>query len=142
MSQVPSDRRVTTEPSGRVTLAVENAWLPAVPDTDDPALDEAEPPPECIVVVFPSIVVDEVTLPPPAVTEDEVLPPAEVVLSITVQVVPSSSLIVSADNASHAMQSAMISGRANALLVIKDAEFISCPPEEGRSPVGDRPMLS
>ena len=129
MSQVPSDRRVTTEPSGRVTLAVENAWLPAVPETDDPALDDAEPPPECIVVVLPSTIVDEVTLPPPAVTEEEVPPPAELVLSITVQVVPSSSLMVSADNASHAMQRAMISGRANALLVIKDPEVKSCPPE-------------
>lgn len=126
MSQVPSDRRVITVPSGLVTLAVENAWLPAVPVvTDEPALDEAEPPPEFMVVVLPSIVVEEETLPPPAVTDVEVPVPFEPVLSITVQVVPSSSLTVSVAKAEIAVMVASISGSANVPLYANDAEVIS-----------------
>ena len=73
MSQVPSDRRVTIEPSGRVTLDIEKASLPPLPEVaDEPALDETEPPAECMVVVLPLIVVEELTPPPPAVTEEDV----------------------------------------------------------------------
>jgi len=97
MSHVPSERRVTTEPSGRVMLAVENDWVPDVPVvTEAAALDEFAPPPDGIVVVLPSTAVDDETLPPPAVTELEVPEPIEPVVSITVQVVFSSSLIVPA----------------------------------------------
>jgi hypothetical protein len=51
---------------------------------------------ELLVVVFPPIVVEELTLPPPAVTVVELLPSGELLLSIIVQVAPSSSSIVSA----------------------------------------------
>jgi hypothetical protein len=78
--QVPSDRLVTTVPSGRVTLAVEKlSTLPdpfAEPDADDEAeLDDPLP-----------IVVDEVTLPLSAVTVVDV-PPVSGCFSTRVQVV-------------------------------------------------------
>jgi hypothetical protein len=129
ISQVPSERRVTTEPSGRVTLAVEKASLPAVPETDELALEEAEPAAEPVVVVFPPIVVDEVTLPPPAVTEDVVSPPAELVLSMIVQVVPSSSVTVSAC-AAQGTKRPKTSGTANAL-PMKVFDVMSMLPEMG-----------
>ena len=77
MSQVPSDRRVITVPSGRVTLAVANAWPSVEPtvaevpvlDDDVVAVDDVVPPPERVVVVRPSAFVDDDTLPPPAVTD-------------------------------------------------------------------------
>lgn len=83
-------------------LAVEKEYPPALPEvTEDPALDDIEPDPDCpepdcIVIVCPPTVVDDVTSPFPTVTEDEFPVPAELVLSMTVQVVPSSSLTVSA----------------------------------------------
>jgi hypothetical protein len=43
----------------------------ADPDAEAPALDEVDPPPECVVVVCPLMAVEEDTLPPPAVTDDE-----------------------------------------------------------------------
>ncbi|MBW9115553.1 hypothetical protein JNB88_18100 [Rhizobium cauense] len=71
IEQVPSERFVTTEPSGRVLLAVEKLSTLPEPveelDADDVAvLDE---------VSFP-VVVDELTLPLPAVTDVD-MPPAE-----------------------------------------------------------------
>jgi len=95
MSQVPSDLRVTVVPSGRVTLAVENDRLPAVPViTDEPVLDDTAPLPDCIVVVLPSMVVDDEMPPPPVVTV-LVLLPADPVPSMMVQVVASSNSTVS-----------------------------------------------
>ena len=73
-------------------LVVEKTCASAAPALED------EPLPECIVVVFPPTVVDDVTLPPPAVTDDDVPPPAVLSPSMTVQVVPSSRVTVSAAN--------------------------------------------
>nr|WP_314092242.1 hypothetical protein [uncultured Shinella sp.] len=129
MSQVPSDRRVTTEPSGCVTLALEKACVPAVPELEDElALDDVEPPLECMVVVLPPIVVEDVTFPPPAVTDDAVSPAAELLLSITVQVVPSSSVTVSAD-AWPAKKRPRTSDIGMAPQVILRLDFMSDPPK-------------
>jgi hypothetical protein len=125
MLQVPSDRRVMTEPSGRVAVAMEKDWLPALPElTDDPAADDAELPPELDVVVRPSRVVDEDTLPPPAVTEVDVPSPVEDVPSITVQAVPSSSFTCSSANAAAATMTIRITGSARALLVTIGWDFM------------------
>ena len=126
MSQVPSDRRVTTVPSGCVALAVENEPLPVEPavtedpalddevllDADVPAEDEVDPPAEWVVVVRPSMVVDEVTLPPPAVTDEDRPPPVACTSPpwMTVQVVPSSSVTWLED--ATAIPPIRISGRA------------------------------
>lgn len=91
IEQVPSERLVTTEPSARVLLAVEK--LSALPepveelDADDVAVLDEE--------LFP-VVVDEVTLPLPAVTDVD-MPSAEEWPSMTVQTVPSSSVMLSDD---------------------------------------------
>ena len=66
---------MTVVPSGKVTLAIENEvasleW----DDVEDPALAAADPRPEC-VVVWPLTVVDDETVPPPAVTELDVVRP-------------------------------------------------------------------
>jgi hypothetical protein len=61
-------------------------------------LDVEDPVAELVVVVFPPIVVEELTLPPPAVTVVELLPSDELLLSMIVQVAPSFSFIVSASN--------------------------------------------
>jgi len=91
IEQVPSDRFVTTEPSARVLLAVEKLSALAEPadelDADEVAvLDEAVCP----------VVVDEVTLPLPAVTDVD-MPPVTEWPSMIVQTVPSSSVMLSAD---------------------------------------------
>jgi hypothetical protein len=129
MSQVPSERRVTTEPSGRVTLAVEKDWPPALPDvTEEPALDDTDPPPDCIVVVWPPMVVEEETLPLPAFTEDEVplpLGPLVLVDSMTVQVVPSSRVTLSAwAGAGEAINSTK--GRRATGLAMRDGSIMIC----------------
>lgn len=68
-----------------------------VPSPDDAlVLDVEDPVAELVVVVFPPIVVEELTLPPPAVTVVELLPSGELLLSMIVQVAPSFSFIVSA----------------------------------------------
>lgn len=91
IEQVPSDRFVTTEPSGRTVLAVEK--LSALPDPveeldadDVVVLDE---------VLLP-VVVDELTLPLPAVTDVD-MPSAGERSFITVQIVPSSRVMFSDD---------------------------------------------
>lgn len=122
MSQVPSDRRVMTVPSGWVTLDVENDWpLPEPAVAVEPVLDvealaaeDCVLPPEWVVIVRPSIAVDDDTLPPPAVAEDDsallaVLPAP--VASISLQVVPSSR-ITSCDEAATAMVPIRMIGRA------------------------------
>ena len=122
MSQVPSDRRVTTVPSGWVTLDVETdrpllepavAVTPVV-DVAVLAAEDAVFPPEWVVIVRPSIAVDDDTLPPPAVTEDDsrllaVVPTPEA--SVTVQVVPSSR-VTSCDEAATAMLPIRMIGKA------------------------------
>lgn len=108
MSQVPSERRVTTEPSGRVKLLVEKACpSPTLDVADDPELEEVLPLPEFIVVVFPPMVVDELTLPPPAVTDDDVPVPPVAIPSMTVHLVPSSRVMVSAAKATPAAATAI-----------------------------------
>jgi hypothetical protein len=76
-------------------LEVEKDCVVPLPD-DELVLDAEEPVAELVVFVFPPIVVDEVTLPPPAVTVVEVLPLGKLLLSMIVHVPPSSSFIVSA----------------------------------------------
>lgn len=122
MSQVPSDRRVMTVPSGLVTLADENDWPslePAVAedpvlDVEEFAADDVVPAPEWVVVVRPLMVVDEDTVPPPAVTEEDRPLPVAVSLSMplmTVQVVPSSNVTCS-DEAATAIVPIRMIGRA------------------------------
>ncbi|MBB4066158.1 hypothetical protein GGR23_003371 [Gellertiella hungarica] len=109
MTHVPSELRVTTEPSGRVVLVDETALASAVPDVllepaeaEEPELDVAE-------WVPPPVVVDALTWPPPAVTREDNPGPAEFSLSITVQRVPSSSVSVSSATAAPAAASASAS---------------------------------
>ena len=93
-----------------------------VPSPDDAlALDVEDPVAELVVVVFPPIVVEELTLPPPVVTVVELLPLGELPLSMMVQVPPSSSFIVSARASPH-------ENRVNA--AIKVFAFMSCLQEE------------
>ncbi|KQQ78040.1 hypothetical protein ASF70_02090 [Rhizobium sp. Leaf321] len=108
--------------------------MPAVPlVTDEPALEDVEPLLECMVVVLPSIVVDDETLPPPAVTDVEVPLPTGPLLSITVQVVPSFSLMLSLAKAVPATITPKIRGKAKAPLCENDAEVIPGPPDRGGS---------
>ena len=88
---MPSDRRVTTEPSGLVVLVDDIDPVPPVDEVALELLDEPAPLPWLSVV-------EEETFPPPAVTsvESPVAAPAEASLSMTVQRVPSSSVSVSA----------------------------------------------
>lgn len=140
MSQVPSDRRVTTDPSGRVTLALEKACASFELElVEEAALDDVEPLPERIVVVLPSMVVDDVTLPPPAVTDELVPPPVVLLLSMTVQVVPSSSVTVSVAKALDVNSSPSASGSVLARrLIVWD--FMSKSPKVvvGRTIAADR----
>jgi hypothetical protein len=90
IAQVPSDRRVMVVPSGWVTLAVAKLSPPEDPlVTEDAELLAADPP---LAVVPLSTVVDEDTLPDPAVTDDETPPPSDCSCSMTMHVEPSSSL--------------------------------------------------
>ena len=117
-------------PSGSVTLAVEKELAPATPvAAEDPAFDAAVPFPEWVVVVSPLIVVDDETCPPPAVTELDVvpvlLPP---IVSVTVQVVPSSSVTVSAGKAGSALRIGGIKARTKTTFGVIDAEVMVSPP--------------
>jgi hypothetical protein len=76
-------------------LEVEKECVLLSPD-DALVLDVEDPVADLVVVVFPPIVVEELTLPPPAVTVVELLPSDELLLSMIVQVAPSFSFIVSA----------------------------------------------
>jgi hypothetical protein len=86
-----------------------------------------------MVVVLPLIVVDDETLPPPAVTDVEVPLPTRPLLSMTVQVVPSSSAMLSLAKAAPATITAKIRGKAKALLCENDAEVMPGPPDRGGS---------
>ncbi|KQQ38837.1 hypothetical protein ASG19_07470 [Rhizobium sp. Leaf306] len=86
-----------------------------------------------MVVVFPSIVVDDETLPPPAVIDVEVPLPTGPLFSMTVQVVPSFSLMLSLAKAVPATTTAKISGKAKAPLCENDAEVMPGPPDRGGS---------
>jgi hypothetical protein len=109
-----------------VTLALEKDW-PSVelevvdeplPEDDAPAEDEVDPCPDSVVLVCPLIVVDEVTFPPPIVTDDDspcFIPASLSSLLMIVQVLPSSNVIFSEDAAA-AMLPSKISGRATGWL--------------------------
>jgi hypothetical protein len=85
-----------TEPSERVAVATEYDWPSLLPDVvEDPLLEDDELRAEFAIAVSPSTLVEEDTLPPPAVTVVDVPPPVEDVPVITVQVVPSSSVTCS-----------------------------------------------
>jgi hypothetical protein len=164
MSQVPSERRVMTVPSGRVVLAVEKdvpSEDPAeadepVPDADEefallpelelallpelvPELLDADPVPDCMVVVVPSTVVDDVTFPPPAVTDVDV--PLPVVASpwCSVQVVPSSSVTCS-EGAETAIPAITTNGNARSTFGNTEFLVMGVPPERLVPEIRNQPM--
>ena len=80
-------------PSGRVTLAEEALSTPSELAEE---LAVADDPLDWLAVVFPVTIVDDDTLPEPAVTDDETPAPFVPSVSIIVQVV-SSSILISSD---------------------------------------------
>ncbi|AEG08352.1 hypothetical protein ACVIVC_002689 [Sinorhizobium meliloti] len=121
IAQVPSDRRVMVVPSGRVTLAVAKLSPPEDPlVTEDEELLVAEPP---LAEAPPPTVVDEDTLPDPAVTDDETPPPSDCSCSMTMHVEPSSSLTFfdAAWSGAIAAANSEITGTRNELEVISSS---------------------
>jgi hypothetical protein len=126
MTQWPSGPRVTVVvPSGPLEVEVDVLLvLPPLVTVDPPELDETEGPVAWVELVLPLIVVEDDTLPPPAVTELDRPDPVSLCALIpfssrTVQVSPSLVVICLAETGTAASVTRLASSeRVSRLMIV------------------------